>query len=225
MKRILICGLALFVVTASVHAQSDTAKAPHQQQHKSKHHGVYSQLGLTADQQAKVKSLNDDFKKQRDALKTQKLTEDERNAGMKALRNQHQTAVEALLTPVQKEQLAKIKSERQESMGKRKSFRNQAYRANGDSAWKSRDGKGGVTLQKELNLTTEQQVKMKEIRTGFKTKAETVRNDAALTSEQKREQLRSLMQAQQEQMKSVLTKEQQEKMQSLRKERAARHTK
>lgn len=225
MKRIFTSALAILLATAAVQAQSDTTKAPHREHHDMQREGGYKQLNLSADQQAKLKSLRDEFKQKHDALDAQKLSEAERRTQMQALREQHKAAMDAILTPAQKEQMTKMQAERKDRMGNRKSWRSDSTRTKGGQGWQGRDGKGGAALQKELNLTTEQQAKMKEIRTGFKAKAEALRNDQTLTDEQRRTQMRDLLKQQQEQIKTVLTKEQQEKLQSLRKEHAARDTK
>lgn len=221
MKRIFMSAVALLLATAALQAQTDTAKAPRREHHKMQKNGAYKQMNLSAEQQAKLKSLREEAKQKRDALNSQKLTEAERSAQLQALRKQHKAEVESLLTPVQKEELAKLKSERKAGMGNRKSFR-------GDST--TRNMKGGredrsTSLRAELNLTAEQQAKAKEMRTDYKAKAETVRNDQALTQDQKREKLRELMKQHQEQFKTILTKEQQEKLQATRNERPVRNTK
>ena len=76
-----------------------------------------------------------------------------------------------------------------------------------------------------LNLSADQQAKMTQIRTDFRSKAEVLRNNSALSQDQKRTQMKELMQQQQEQVKAVLTKEQREKMKSMKKDRSARNTK
>jgi hypothetical protein len=54
MKRILSGVAVLLLITATAQAQPDTAK-----RHP---HGVYQQMNLTADQQAKLKTLREEFK-------------------------------------------------------------------------------------------------------------------------------------------------------------------
>lgn len=219
MKKILTSAFAILIATAAVQAQTDST-APHHEHHDMHNGGgMYKQLNLTTEQQAKMKTLRDEFKKQADALKEQKLTEEERRTQLQNLRQQQETEMKALLTPAQQAQWEKLRSERNENR--------QDGKRNGDSTHSSRkdmNGRNGAGLQKELNLTSAQQEKMKALRSDFKAKAETLRNDKALTAEQKRTKLQELRKQQQEQMKTVLTKEQQEKLQTLRQERAARNT-
>lgn len=211
MKRIFVSAVALLLATAAVQAQSDTTRAPHREHHMNRQGDAYKQLNLSAGQQAKLKAMRDDFKQKRDALAAQKLAEEERRTQMQTLHQQQRTQIESILTPAQKEQLTKQRAEHKTGMRAGKKGDGMAAR------------KGG--MMKELNLTTGQQAKLKEMRTGFKTKAESLRNDQSLSDAQRKEKLQQLHQQQQEQLKTVLTKEQQEKMKSLRKEHAARDTK
>ena len=173
--------------------------------------GAFQQLNLSAEQQAKLKTLRDDFKQKRDALAAQQLTEAERRTQVQALHQQQRTQLETILTPEQKQQLAKFRSEHQGQKGNRQHWNsdNEAHRG---------------ALMQELNLSTEQQAKVKEMRNGFKTKADALRNDQSLTQEQRRTKLHELMQQQQAQLKTTLTKEQQEKLKALRQERGAHNT-
>jgi Spy/CpxP family protein refolding chaperone len=214
MKRIVMSAVVLMLATAAVNAQSDSTKAPRHQQHKMQQDGAMTQLNLSAEQQAQLKIMRQEFKQQREALAAQKLTEAERRTQMKTLHQQQRTKMNTLLTPAQKEQLAKQRAEHKSQMRTGK-------RGNHDG---NMSRQRGAKMQQELNLTTQQQAKMKEIRTTFRSKAETLRNDQSLNDAQRKEKFQELRKQQQEQLKTVLTKEQQEKMQSLRKERGARNT-
>ena len=213
MKRIIMSAVAILLITAAVQAQTDTAKGPRHERRMQKG-GSYGHLNLTAGQQAKMKSLREEFKQKHEALKAEKLTEAERKSQLGALRTEHKTAVEAILTPEQKAQLETKKGNRSERMRGGKKM-------TGDS---STTLKGKAGLKKELDLTADQQAKLKIIRTEFKSKGDALRQDQTFTKEQKQEKLRNLMKQQQAEMKTVLTNEQQEKLQSLRGERAARNT-
>lgn len=216
MKRIFLSAFALMLVTAAVQAQTDTTQHPNREWHQGQgQRDMYQQLNLTADQQTKVQALRESFRKQMEDLRSQNLSDDDRRTKMQALREQQRTQMDAILTPDQKTQLDKLRSERREQMGNQR---------NDDSTGRHNrqsfnNRKGGRNMQKELNLTYDQQAKIKNIRADFKSKAETVRNDQSLTQDQKRAKFRELMQQQRDQMKTVLTKEQLDKWQQLRSER------
>lgn len=215
MKRIFMSAFALMLVTAAVHAQTDTTRGPRREWRQGQE-DMYQQLNLTTDQQAKVKALREDFQKQVQDLRSQNLSEDDRRTKMQTLRQQQRTQMDAILTPDQKTQLDKLRSQRQEQMGDQRNGNDSTGRHNRQSF---NNHKAGRDLQKELNLTSDQQAKIKDIRTDFKSKAQTIRNDQSLTQDQKKAKFHELMQQQQEQMKTVLTKEQQEKWQQLRSKR------
>lgn len=221
MKRIFMSAAVILLATAAVQAQTDSTKGPRHEHRQMQQGGGFEQLNLSADQQTKLKAMRDDFKTQADALKAQTLTEDDRRTKMQDLHRRQKEQLDAILTPDQKQQMETWRAEHKGQLNDRKN-------GVGDSTWrkgKENRTRDGAHLKKELNLSTEQQAKLKEIRTGFKKEAETLRNDKALTKEQKHTKMQELRKDQQAQMKTVLTKEQQEKMQSLRKERKSPVTK
>ncbi len=227
MKRILTSALVILFTIGALQAQT-TTKEKHKG-HKQEQKMAYHKLNLSADQQARMKMVREDFKKQTEELKKQdNLTVAEMKKRREALHKEHKANVEAILTADQKPQIAKMKSEgKQRGKVSKKEFngaRDTLTRAGKPIQGRSAK-KGGPELGKELNLTTDQQAKMKEIRKEYKNKLESVRNDDALTQEQKKTRIKELMKQQQEQVKMILTKEQIEKMESLKKERPAKNTK
>ena len=71
-------------------------------------------------------------------------------------------------------------------------------------------------MMRELNLTREQKIKMKEIRQSGKAKKETIDNDDTLTPEQKKEKLKELRKEQLQKVQAILTVEQREQMRAMR---------
>jgi Spy/CpxP family protein refolding chaperone len=203
MKRILSGVAVLLLLTATAKAQPDSVKT-----HA---HGVYHQMNLTADQRAKLKTLREEFKHKAYALRNESLPEAERKTKMQALHKEHRASMEAVLTPAQKQQLARIKEVH-------KGQWKEGNRLN------SKMHKPAEKLQEGLNLTTEQQAKLKAIRIEYKTKVQSVYNDQALSETEKRTKLHELKKVQREERKTVLTKEQAEKLQALRHECATSRT-
>jgi Spy/CpxP family protein refolding chaperone len=242
MKKILSSALILALSIGAAQAQSTTTdkKESQRKEHKGEFNGHHKggkgegmeKLNLTADQQARMKALHADFKKQQEALKAQEntLTVAQMKEKRKALHEQQRAQMESILTKEQKDQLAQMKAERKamakEGRGDQGGFDSTSRGEFGKRGPKGEAGVGRVAeLSKELNLTAEQQTKMQQLRTDFRSKMEAIRNDNALSPEQKKAKFQELAKAQKEQMKSILTKEQIEKMESLRKERPARSTK
>ena len=210
MKRIFTCALILALSIGAAHAQ--TTSTNKQQSHNQEQKMTYGQLNLTDEQKARLKSIREDFRKQMEELNKQdQITVAEMRNRRQALHNQFQSQFEAILTPEQKNQLEQVKTERKGKEGK---------------GFGNRDGnrlrKAGADLQKELNLTPDQQQKVSQIRSNYRTKFETLRNDNTLTQDQKREKLQELRKQQQDEMKQVLTPEQIEKMESFKKQHASR---
>ncbi len=227
MKRILTSALLIILSIGASQAQT-TSKEKHKG-HKQEHKMAYDKLNLTADQQARMKQVNEAFKKQSEELRKQdNLTVAEMKKRREALQKEHKTQAEAILTADQKAQIAKARSEGKQGdkMGNREFKGNRDTLTRAGRPMQDRNAKrNGATLEKELNLTADQQAKMKEIRKEYKAKIEAIKTDNALSQDQKKTKMQELMKQQQEQVKMILTKEQIEKMQSLRKERPAKNTK
>ncbi len=73
-------------------------------------------------------------------------------------------------------------------------------------------------MMRELDLTKEQKIKLKEVRQANKAKQESISNDDKLTPEQKDAKMRELRKAQAQNMQGILNEEQKEKMKTMRQE-------
>ncbi len=176
MKRILTSAFVVLFTIGAAQAQT-TSKEKHKG-HKQEAKMAYDKLNLSADQQARMKVVKENFKKQAEELRKQdNLTVAEMKERREALQKEHKAQVEAILTADQKAQIAKMRSERKQN-GK---VGNKGLKENRDTL--TRAGKpmldrsakkGGPELGKELNLTADQQAKMKEIRKDYKSKIESV---------------------------------------------------
>jgi len=76
-------------------------------------------------------------------------------------------------------------------------------------------GKGGF-VQKELNLTAEQQKKARGLQDKFRAEMKALNENEAITVKEQRDRREKLMQAHRDQMKALLTPDQQKKMDDLR---------
>lgn len=70
-------------------------------------------------------------------------------------------------------------------------------------------------ILKELDLTREQRLKIKEIRNGNLAKKTAIENDSLLTDKEKKLRLREIQKIQAEKLQSILTAEQKEKFRRL----------
>jgi Spy/CpxP family protein refolding chaperone len=207
MKRIFASALMIALTIGAANAQ--TANTEKKEGAKKEHRGHHQKLNLTEAQKAKMTELRAKHKAEREAGKEDR----------KALMQRHRTEMEALLTPEQKAEMQKKRAEKSTAFKK-----GQARKGEGKIS-----RKGGTNrradVAKELNLSADQQAKMKTAQTDLRTKMQALRADNSLTAEQKTAKRKEVAQQHQAQVKSILSKEQQEKMQSLRKERPARNTK
>src|SRR5687767_182240 len=109
MKRIITSALVIMLAIGAAQAQTKTDK---HHGHKKEHNMAFDNLNLSADQKARLQSIREDFKKQSADLKNNtQLSAEEKKNRRKALHEQFRTQSAAILTPAQKEQLAKNKTE------------------------------------------------------------------------------------------------------------------
>lgn len=73
-------------------------------------------------------------------------------------------------------------------------------------------------LFKELDLTREQKIKLKEIRQANKEKKEAIESNGQLSEDEKKKQLRELQKEQAKSIQAILTDEQKEKLKAKRRE-------
>jgi Spy/CpxP family protein refolding chaperone len=93
-------------------------KAEGKQKGEKRFQQMQKDLNLSADQSAKLKAQNEQFKTQAEAIKNNSsLTQDQKKEQFKTLMEQRKTAMKSILTA---EQLEKMKAERKEHKGKDK---------------------------------------------------------------------------------------------------------
>jgi Spy/CpxP family protein refolding chaperone len=191
MKKIIMCALIAVAVAGSASAQDQQPR----REGFGRHHYGFSQLNLTDEQKAEMKTINEDFKKQMtDLQKNEDITVREWKSKMKTIREDHKTKVQQVLTAEQKASMEKLRKDRKGKMHKR-------GKQNMDS------------LKKELNLTAEQESALKQQRTEMMQKFKAIREDKSLTEEQKKTELKKFREQQHQSLKSILTEEQINKLQ------------
>jgi Spy/CpxP family protein refolding chaperone len=236
MKRIVTTAFIIALSFGAAQAQQQEGAA---KKEKGQHHGKHQKgegmekLNLSADQKARIKTINENYRKQVADLKGQtNITVAEAKSRREALHKQHKADIQAVLTAEQKAQMEGMKKDWQ-AKGKRGEFKKgEGSRKDSTGLGKRgdrqgmRQGKEGMQkMQQELNLSADQQAKMAKLREEFKTKSESIRNNSALSQEQKKEQFKSLAQQHRDQVKNILTKEQIEKMEAAKAKRSSKNTK
>lgn len=199
MKKSIVAVVALVMVAFSASAQ-------HQRMQKHGQHkkAMAHQLNLNDAQKAQAKTNHELFRKQMQELnKNENITVKEFRDRKAALHKDHKAAMQNLLTPEQKAQMAKMKADKK------------AKRA--EMSAKRMD-----KMKQQLQLSDDQVGKMKATREGLKTKLQAIKNNEGLDRQQRKEQLMALKKEQKAQFDTILTAEQKEKLKTLRQKRSAK---
>jgi len=209
MKKILSTALAIVLFVGASQAQTTDDKGRHHDGQRKEM--AFGQLNLTPDQKDKFKSIRQEQKAEMEALKKNgNVTPEQR----KALHEKYRSQFQAVLTPAQQEQFKKQREE----------WKQKGQARNGKAFGKKAGnfGKQAAFFKKELNLTGDQETKLKGIFEEFHTKAKDIRSNSGLSKEQQREQMKSLAQQYMAQGKAVLTAEQAKKFDELKGKRRDR---
>ncbi|MEP6748941.1 MAG: hypothetical protein ABJB86_14515 [Bacteroidota bacterium] len=205
MKKIIVSLAILLVAAVTVNAQQQDQKGQQHQQfnhhdHKGRGHDMMAKkLNFSDQQKQQLKNINTDYHNKMTALKkNEDITVRESKMRINTLRKDHRAQIRALLTPEQKNQIAKMKQERME-MAK--------INANARAE----------KMKIKLGLNHTQASQLKDMRTGMVTKMKSIHTDNSLSQEQKHEQIKTLVMQQKDQLKTILTPEQLQQMQQMRK--------
>jgi Spy/CpxP family protein refolding chaperone len=199
MKKSIVAVLALVMVAFSASAQ-------HQRMQKNGQHkkAMAQQLNLSDAQKAQAKANHELFKKQMQELnKNENITVKEFRDRKAAMHKDHKAAMQNLLTPEQKAQMAQMKADKK------------AKRAEMNAKRMDR-------MKQQLQLSDDQMTKMKAAREGLKTKLQAIKNNEGLDRQQRKEQMMALKKDQKVRFDNILTAEQKEKLKTLRQKRSAK---
>ncbi len=199
MKKLQVAFAALMLAGTISFAQPAT-KQDTEKPGKHQHQNKMRELNLTDDQKAQMKAANEDFKAQMKAVQSdENQTVAQQRNKRAALAQAHKVKMESLLTPAQKNKMAELKATAKQQHNEISS-------------------KHFETMQKELNLTSEQASQLKNINDAMKSKLESIKNNPNLDEAAKRQQLTALKAERKATMDKVLTAEQKEKWQGMRKQ-------
>ncbi|MCU1306778.1 MAG: hypothetical protein JWN45_1473 [Acidobacteriaceae bacterium] len=154
--------------------------------------GFGKDLNLTADQQAKIKQIREQDRASMKAIRDDKsLTPEQRQEKIRALRVSMKRDMDAVLTPDQLQKMAKM-------------------RESGEMG-----GPGGhpgmMGMAKKLNLTADQQTKVKSIMESTHQQMQTVEQNQSLSQQDKQAQIKQLHESTKTQISALLTPDQQQK--------------
>jgi hypothetical protein len=208
MKKLILSAVVAAFATLSIQAQEIPERKTKESKPILKERIINKKeranLNLTEEQKVKLKSMNQDLRKQMEDLRKQdNLSVKEYREKMETLRKDRQGQFQSILTPEQKTEMQKYKEARSakvKEFGKKKQAK----------------------MKEKLNLTDEQLAKMTENRKATAERIKTIRENDSLKDEQKKEQIKETMKEQKKNMKSFLTEEQLQKMKENRKQHSKR---
>ena len=203
MKKIISTALAIVLFIGA--AQAQTTEKKDRQQRGDRKEALHN-MNLTAEQKAKFQSLREAQRKEMQDLKKSGNVNPEQR---KAVHEKYKSQYQSILTPAQKEEMQK-KREEWKDKG-RKGKRGQGVGKKGGDL-----GKQAAFFKKELNLSTDQETKLKGIFQEFSSKAQNLRSDKSLSKEQKKTQMKSLANQYMSQGKAVLSPEQLKKFDAMK---------
>jgi Spy/CpxP family protein refolding chaperone len=166
-------------------------------------HGHRPMLHYTPEQRQQMIAISKDYRKRSADLFLKDITLKEYRAGLIALQKERKSKLQALLTPQQKEELAKWKARAAENAQVMAAARLER-------------------LKIRLSLSDEQVAKVKAGQASLKAQAKSIHENEDLLPRQKMEQLKDLMAKRDDAIRSVLTPEQLSKFQEMHKGRERR---
>ena len=159
------------------------------------HNGPWQKLNLSADQKARIKSLETDRKARIQNVKNNTaLSPAAQKAQIKAIHDDTKSRINAILTPAQQ---AQLKNFRQDKRGE----------------------KSGERKFAKLNLNADQQARMKSIRQSAQAQVAAVRNNTSLSPEQQKTQMRAIRRDSMQRANAILTPEQRAQLMQMRRDR------
>lgn len=165
--------------------------------------GLMSQLDLTEEQQTQIEAIRADKKEQKRAIfQNEELSREDKKQAIRDLRQQSKTAISAVLTEEQRQELAQLRQERQSK----------------------RMNKRLEKMTKQLSLDEAQVTSIREIFEDAQTQKKAIKDSDAPRKE-KKEQFKALRDQVKTQVLGVLNEEQAEKFNQFMEKRSKRRGK
>ena len=182
-------------------------------------------LNLTEDQQEKIKSIFEDQAEQLQAVGSDKsLSQQDKREKVKAIHTATDEKIEPFLTPDQMQKWGEWKQKNRDRTAERRE--RASNRDNNQGQWRThRRGNQETNWQtrfeqfsKAVNLTDEQQEKIKPIFQNETQQLLSLRDDKSMSAEDKQEKLKQIREATRDQIQPLLTPDQLEKWGAYREE-------
>lgn len=190
-KRILT-GLLVSALAVGANAQAEKNERHPHKNHVQK---MKEELGLSTEQEAQMKVIKDKYHPQIKAIKEKNsLTEEQKRAQIKPLKDSKDAEVKAVLTPEQYTKLTEMRKKKHR---------------------KKRNDK----IMEQLNLSADQELKMKAIKKEYRPKMKAVKENTTLSDSDKKAQLKQLKKGKNAAIKKTLTTDQYKLYKELKKKK------
>ncbi len=200
MKKLLIPISFCLLILTSATAQEKRGGEKKQQAKNEKGH-INKQLDLSDDQKSKMKSINEKYREQTKALKSNDdITRGDFKKQMGDLNEKRKAEVAATLTPDQKNKMKEIKENKQKEMKEKATARFEK-------------------MSSKLQLNEKQKATLLTERKNTEAQIKSLKENKSLSEVQKKEQIKSLKEKQKETLKSILTDEQKAKFEHQKKDK------
>lgn len=212
MKKIIAMAIAALFFISGINAQlrriQDSSFEKKHIQRKTMIKDHWNNLNLTADQKEKIKENQESLKSQRQAIqKDASLTDEQKKSKMMDLQKSSREKNAGILTA---DQTATLKANQKKNRTD-KGMKGQKGMKGKRGMKGSQSIKGGQAM-KGMDLTQDQQAKMKVIRSKMQSQSTVIKNNSSLTEDQKKQQIQELRKSNMAQMNQVLTPEQKLKL-------------
>jgi Spy/CpxP family protein refolding chaperone len=118
MKKLFLLLFSMVTLGAAVHAQDSTTATRHQHERgaavKQQRTDMMQQLNLTDEQKTKLQKLHEEQRAKMDSIRNSNVSDDEKTAQLKALRENQRKTMEEVLTPEQKTKWQQLRAAQME---------------------------------------------------------------------------------------------------------------
>lgn len=201
MKSIALLGILSLTWTVSYAQQHGPKGGTPEQRAEKMTEKMSTELALDESKTAELKAINLRFATTTEEIRNNtEITEDEKQAQMKAARAQHHNDLSSVLT---EKEMDKLKEMKEEQKSLKEDMR--------DGTPEQRAAKMTAKMNEVVGLSEEQYEKVGALNLGVEQKIDAIRNDANMTEEQKKEFIKGNRKSQKDALSNILTPEQIEK--------------
>ena len=218
MKKFIAATFALAIFSFAANAQQTReVKSPRNSemgQHKDR---MMKGLDLTDAQKTEMKAAREAGKVKMDAIQSNSsLSDAQKQTQLKALKQEQQNKMQALLTPAQKASMEARKADMKEK-GKMKDDK---MKMRGDKKMNKEQREAQKqAMHEKLGLSNDQAAQLKALNEETRDKVKAIKSNSSLSQEQQKEQMKAVKASAKTRHEAILNKEQLKTMQDMKKQK------